>query len=188
MENYTFFPTFCIAGFLGFDTKNITEDILKFSKETKNIQISNQGGYQGHDYFNEDFVNAVISVIPRRKDKPFKNPKLYSWVNINKKNNYNTRHVHLDTRMFLSGVYYAKVPENSGNIRFYDPRGPLMQAMSDHDYFYDGFAYQYLIPKDDMIIFFPSWLEHDVEPNNSDEDRISIAFNIFVDFEKVNPI
>ncbi len=32
-----------------------------------------------------------------------------------------------------------------------------------------------------MVLFFPCWLEHDVEENDSDEDRISIAFNIFAD-------
>ena len=29
-----------------------------------------------------------------------------------------------------------------------------------------------------MVIYFPSWLEHEVEKNKSDEDRVSIAFNV----------
>ena len=35
-------------------------------------------------------------------------------------------------------------------------------------------------PKDNMIIFFPSWFEHSVQSSRSDEPRISIAFNIFI--------
>ena len=29
-----------------------------------------------------------------------------------------------------------------------------------------------------MLLYFPCWLEHEVEPNNTDEDRISISFNL----------
>jgi hypothetical protein len=28
------------------------------------------------------------------------------------------------------------------------------------------------------LIFFPSWLQHEVKTNNSDEDRIILSFNI----------
>ena len=38
-------------------------------------------------------------------------------------------------------------------------------------------------PEDNKLILFPSWLEHDVEPSKSDEDRISIAFNVSCDTE-----
>jgi len=40
----------------------------------------------------------------------------------------------------------------------------------------------------DMILFFPSWFEHDVEENKSNDERISIAFNaMFKDFYKMTP-
>ena len=29
-----------------------------------------------------------------------------------------------------------------------------------------------------MLLLFPSWLEHEVEANQTNEDRISISFNI----------
>jgi len=28
------------------------------------------------------------------------------------------------------------------------------------------------------LIFFPSWLQHEVQTNNSNEDRVIISFNI----------
>ena len=35
--------------------------------------------------------------------------------------------------------------------------------------------------KDNLLVLFPSWLEHSVEPNEkATKDRISISFNIFV--------
>ena len=48
----------------------------------------------------------------------------------------------------------------------------------DYEYYYDGYAYTYINPKNNLLLLFPSWLEHDVEENKSDDERISIAFNI----------
>jgi len=37
----------------------------------------------------------------------------------------------------------------------------------------------YTIPADSgTMLIFPSWAEHFVEPNNTNKDRISIAFNV----------
>jgi uncharacterized protein (TIGR02466 family) len=33
-------------------------------------------------------------------------------------------------------------------------------------------------PEEGRMYIFPSWLEHGVESNESDQDRISIAFNV----------
>ena len=49
----------------------------------------------------------------------------------------------------------------------------------DHQYYYNSQSYNFIVPQEDMILFFPSWLEHDVEENQSNEERISIGFNIF---------
>ncbi len=29
-----------------------------------------------------------------------------------------------------------------------------------------------------MLVMFPAWLQHSVPPNLSDEDRVSVAFNL----------
>ena len=39
------------------------------------------------------------------------------------------------------------------------------------------------IPCDGEIILFPSWLMHNTCPNTTDEERISVAFNIDLDIE-----
>ena len=59
-----------------------------------------------------------------------------AWININRKGDYNKRHHHfaMYSSLFLSGVYYVSVPEDSGRIRFYDPRGPLVCDMIDQGY------------------------------------------------------
>ena len=188
MEIYNFFTTPCWIDVLGLDLKKMTKSVREFSAKVETMKISNEGGYQGHDFDNQEFINAVITALPRLENKPITNERVYSWVNINNKGDYNKRHTHIDTSILLSGVYYVKVPENSGNIRFYDPRGAFIQGMRDHDYYNNGFGWHFIEPKENMIIFFPSWLEHDVEPNTSNKDRISIAFNVYGDFKKANPI
>jgi uncharacterized protein (TIGR02466 family) len=32
--------------------------------------------------------------------------------------------------------------------------------------------------KDKELIFFPSWLQHEVQENNSNEDRVIMSFNL----------
>ena len=36
----------------------------------------------------------------------------------------------------------------------------------------------YITPQENNIIIFPSWLMHAVDPSSSDDDRISLSFNI----------
>ena len=38
-----------------------------------------------------------------------------------------------------------------------------------------------MYPKEGSMLVFPAYLDHKVEPNKSDEDRISISFNIEID-------
>lgn len=63
---------------------------------------------------------------------------------------------------FLSGVYYIKVPENSGNIVF--------QVDSES---------KEIISEEGKMILFPPSLKHQVHENQSNEDRISLAFNLY---------
>ena len=163
---------------LDLDLNSLENKIKLFSDETESKKLSNVGGYQGHNFHDETLYNSIANCIPVNKNKPLKDVSIYSWVNINKKFNRNERHCHMHTDTLLSGVFYVKYPENSGTIRFYDPRGHLIQMQKDYEYYYDGYAYTYINPKNNLLLLFPSWLEHDVEVNKSDDERISIAFNI----------
>ena len=100
------------------------------------------------------------------------------WVNINKTGDYNEIHDHNPyDGTALSGVFYVKTPANCGRIRFYDPR-PFITKAPDMQYYNDGNTYHYFDPEPNMLLIFPAWLKHMVEPNKSNEDRISISFNI----------
>jgi len=181
MQITYFFPSPLWSTKVDFDNDLLERQIYEYQKHQPNQTYSNRGGYQGDLFHNQDWVDMVASNCPQRDDIPLKDISVYPWCNINPKGAYNVRHVHNDTNIFLSGVYYVKVPENSGVIRFWDPRGPLMHVQRDHEYFNDSVSSHDITPEPGLLLFFPTWLEHDVTPNETDEDRITISFNVNAD-------
>ena len=99
------------------------------------------------------------------------------WINVNKKNDWNAIHSH--GQYNLSGTYYVKVPKDSGNIVFKDPRPAAMTNNFMVNTFDKG-EFRKVKPIEGLLILFPSYLEHFVEPSNADEDRISISFDVVV--------
>ena len=176
-----FFPSCVWIDQVKFDKKELIKSVKDFSKNNKSIDVSNVGGYQYDNYKDQKLSAQIISRIPRVQKNKFINPTIYMWLNVNSKGDSNIRHTHFNSSILLSGVFYVKVPPNSGNIRFYDPRGISIHNPPDNRYYFDGSEYNYITPKEGMLLFFPSWFEHSVEENKSDEERMSIGFNIFVE-------
>jgi uncharacterized protein (TIGR02466 family) len=80
----------------------------------------------------------------------------------------------------LSGVYYLKVPQKSGNLVFLEPK-PQAEVLSPPKKKNASVHIAHSVdfePKENSLIFFPSWLQHEVKINNSNEDRVILSFNI----------
>lgn len=99
--------------------------------------------------------------------------ELESWVNVNDRGGFNFQHSHYG---MISGVFYLRVPEGSGNIVFRDPR-PGVEASYLKGPGINSFQDFPIKPQAGMLLLFPSWLHHRVEPHENDIPRISIAFN-----------
>jgi len=99
---------------------------------------------------------------------------LQSWVNMHDRGGFNFLHVH--EGCLLSGSFYLKVPSGSGKLAFRDPRPGVV-----HGYVKgavpNGYSDIHLAPEAGLIVMFPCWMEHYVEPHDSDDPRIVIAFN-----------
>ena len=187
MEVAYFFPSCVWLEKLNFDLEKLKQDLDLFAEKGRLIERSNMAGLQYDNYLNADLSDAILRTFPRVEGKIVKNPFVYMWVNRNPKGARNSRHTHITyTRnLLLSGVYYVKVPKDSGRIRFYDPRNISIMNPPDYEYYHDSQLYNFIEPQEDMILFFPSWFEHDVEENKSNDERISIGFNIFSEVEEI---
>ena len=99
------------------------------------------------------------------------------WATIYPKGAHVPEHVHNNS--LYSGVFYAKTSPNCGNIVFKDP-SYIAKSMASK--LSDGFPSVPVTFTQEVdtgiMILFPSWLPHYTQPNESDEDRIIISFNL----------
>jgi uncharacterized protein (TIGR02466 family) len=164
------------------DLESLEKKCLDYSAGIKSEHRSNVGGYQGHGFYDEELFLEISQSLPIREDKIIENITAYAWVNINKCGDYNERHHHdPHDGTFMSGVFYVKVPENSGEIKLYDPRPSILLTTRDMTYYNNGYTHYCYKPEENFMLIFPPWLEHSVYPNKSKEKRISIGFNVFTE-------
>ena len=158
-------------------------------KDPVGNSISNRGGWQSKSFsvVNEDdilhsfLINYLSEFLAIKKSVSI---KADAWVNINKPGDYNVKHNHPFCN--LAGVLWIKCSENCGNIEFENPSG--FQTYREIDSYIDDFkdrnniypAY-FFPPIEGRVLVFPSYLSHQVQENKSDEDRISVSFNIKTD-------
>ena len=93
-----------------------------------------------------------------------------SWMAMFKKGNWGHCHHHGTSDIY--GVYYLKKSRDDGDIYF---ESPCIQAQTSLCFFGGNM----IVPaKLGGLILFPGWLKHGINMNNSDEERISVSFDI----------
>ena len=155
-------------------------------KDPEGNLLSNRGGWQskGFDVNDENdklhqFIVNCFSQFPYIKISV--KLLLHGWININKPGDYNVMHSHPTND--LSGVIWLNAPKDSGRIVFVSPFNfKSYKEMSSYtDDFKKSFNIDesyYFNPIAGRILVFPSHLQHEVLENKSNEDRISVSFNI----------
>ena len=170
---------------------DIAQEAYAHQKSDRGVAISNVGGYQSSALNMQDRVPQTITKLMNfvveqcqvcAKEFGFERRLGISnyWININGKNNYNKVHIHSSS--ILSGCYYAVVPPRSGNIVLHNrpETSFILDELKQIGAKETGFTAtsQAFEPKAGSVLIFPGWLQHSVEENKSDQDRISIAFNL----------
>ena len=87
--------------------------------------------------------------------------------------------LHSHPNNYLSGVYYVCTHAGADTINFHDPRRqtsvirpPVVELTAEN-------TDQVVIRvRDGTLLMFPSYLEHSVDANTSDGERISVSFNV----------
>lgn len=102
-----------------------------------------------------------------------------SWITKTSKGQVAAAHNH--GQFDIAGVYYYKTNEKDGALKFSNPNTGAHASkswMMSQDV--------RIQPKVGSLILFPGWLDHSVDLNTTNDDRMSLAFNINIDRSMYN--
>lgn len=105
-----------------------------------------------------------------------------SWVYRSVNGDYHTSHWHSNS--LISGVFYINTNPDSGAIVFHKDKehknlwGDTLRIDWDKETDYNTEAVG-ILPKTNQLLMFPSILAHSVLTNTSNDNRYSLAFNVF---------
>lgn len=99
------------------------------------------------------------------------------WINIMPARVNHSLHLH--PLSVISGTYYVSTPKGTSALKFEDPRLSKFMATPPREEKsrLENQRYVSLQPRAGDVILFESWLRHEVPPNPSKQDRVSISFN-----------
>ena len=166
--------------------KYLEPKIIQWSQQDKGVTKTNAGGWHSKTDMNKkEEYNPLTRELFNMQDEIYQKEPLSlkpvlgnMWANINYPGNFNRPHLHPNS--LFSGVYWIKTPQNSGNFMIYEPRQGAQCTMPNRK---EGklppelWREVHYEPVAGRCIMFPSWLWHEVKPNESNDTRISVSFN-----------
>jgi uncharacterized protein (TIGR02466 family) len=203
MAIHSFFPSSVVQSNLRFrgrslirQNKELLEEIRKIQKiDDRGREWSENhypGGYTSYDSFNElhkfstsfqelqELIDVEVRKFSRHLEMDLQGRKLTltnMWVNVMPSQVVHTMHIHpLST---ISGTYYVQTPKDCSAIKFEDPRLGFFMASPPRKSSAkpDNQRFISIQPKAGQIILFESWMRHEVPPNSSKQERVSVSFN-----------
>jgi uncharacterized protein (TIGR02466 family) len=163
------------------------DEVLHLEKITPSATHSNVGGWQSESYL-YDIIDSYsnlrnVSSILKKISNDYlqliqadlQTPRSFVlnnfWLNVNRKNNYNSMHIHPDAT--LSGVFYLTCSTVAIRFDLFDNSSFWLSSLfSEHNT-----AWRFRPQKKD-VLFFPAWVPHSVDDNSTEDTRVSVAFNI----------
>tara|TARA_X000000950_G_scaffold52671_2_gene62431 strand:- start:4483 stop:5079 length:597 start_codon:yes stop_codon:yes gene_type:complete len=175
--------------------KDINEQMYSYIKlkqkiDEVGISKSNIKGWHSKDFDLSDketqnFVSFILPAIEQvmtdmNWEKEKQSIKISNmWAIINTGGSANLRHQHGNST--ISGAYYVRAPMNSGDIVFYDPRpAPIFSHPNVVSPNLLNAQVNGISPKEGALVLFPSFLDHSVNENKSNEERMVVSFNIII--------
>ena len=186
-----FFPTIIYGKDVDLDNQWLENKIMEWHRQDQEgVTKTNVNGWHSKtDMHTRNEYKPLVDELFKMQFEIYneehinRKPKLGNmWANINYTNSYNKPHVHPNA--LFSGVYYVKSPENSGELVFNDPRPGVQYmkpSMKEGELPKQLWREVRIKPKAGRILMFPAWLWHCVEPNKSNDIRISVSFNFIQD-------
>ena len=164
----------------------LEKDVINWMNQDKGITRTNVNGWHSTtDMHKKPEFKRLVNALHEAQKKIYIEEHLESepflgnmWANVNPPGGMNRAHQHPNS--LWSGVYYIKATENSGDLKIDDPRNcasmirPKQKQGKLPARLYRETHYK---PVTGRCIMFPSWLMHCVDPNKSNDIRISVSFN-----------
>ena len=165
----------------------LEKDVINWMNKDKGISRTNvKGWHSTTDMHTKPEYARLVKALYEAQNKIYQEENYESepflgnmWANVNPTGGYNRAHLHPNCTW--SGVYYIKTPEKCGELKLKDPRtgaemsSPKMKKSNTlPERLWREVTY---IPVAGRCIMFPAWLIHCVEPNDSNDIRISVSFN-----------
>ena len=174
---------------------NVNEEMYNFIKESQmkdqeGIKKSNNKGWHSKNFNMQEteprnFIKNISPSIEKvmtdmNWDKEKQSVKISNmWAIINTGGSTNSKHQHGNST--ISAAYYVRAPENCGDIVFYDPRpAPVFYYPMALGSNLLNAQVNNITPKEGALILFPSYLDHSVNENLSNDERIVISFNVTI--------
>ena len=155
--------------------EKLFKDILDLKETSDGIVRSNQiAGWHSNVNLHTlpefsrftNFIWLCAEGVFKDSGYSFKPSITTMWGNVNPQNSFNKCHLHPDS--IISGVYYVKVPENSGKLRLFNPNVHSRMQVSCYDqcpmWKKPELVYT---PSERKLIMFPSEILHEVSFNCS---------------------
>tara|TARA_A100001388_G_C28739484_1_gene486046 strand:- start:761 stop:1369 length:609 start_codon:yes stop_codon:yes gene_type:complete len=178
------------------DYDKYKDELIQYSLDQRiqdpiGVKRSNNGGWHSEPKYAK-FQNPISSIVINLIRSILNNKNVFNindlskakmqmWININKPGDFNNKHNHPGSD--LSGVFWVKSLQKSGNLTFQSPN--VMTQIQQINSIKDEIGKKLFItptieiePLEGLIVLFPSDLSHAVLKNNSNEERISVSFNI----------
>jgi len=169
----------------------VEENFSNLESSLKKINFEKSGSDTSHNFYHTDTIK-LLENFPEEKNiimnyfYQYKNQVLglenidfqitTSWITKTESGGYSHDHCH--TNCAFSGIFYFDSCEG-GEIRFTNPFPITFEFESNNElniFNSNSFTFK---PEKNKLIIFPSCLYHKVLKNVSENDRYSLAFNLF---------
>ena len=164
----------------------LEQNIINWSRQDKGVQKTNVNGWHSPtDMHEKPEYKMLVDILYQAQQFIYRDESLDNepflgnmWANINPPGGYNRAHTHPNS--LWSGVYYIKAPINSGHLKVEDPKPcinisrPKRKQGQLPKHLWNEVHFE---PIAGRLIMFPSWLNHCVDTNQSNDIRISVSFN-----------
>ena len=166
--------------------EDLKKQILQAKEDNRGTQGGgNPGCWRSTATYNMDWLYESMRVLSNEANKQyFEGDRIFKmlldkstnrdyniWTNVNEVGSKNVLHTH--TNDAWAGIYYLQA-EGTGNLMFVNPANILLQCNTKSPYT----RRTGIKPKDGMLVLWPGWVPHEVEENNSNKQRINLAWGI----------